>query len=390
MTVVTEPTHGDATDQRNVDSMRLAEAIAQSGDEYVVPADTDLLATADNEILDGPLNAFGIYNTSGLTVTIDTGEAAFAGHYLASDDRAETDPVTGSNVHTVDIPANSTDETIYLAVDRTRTDRIIIDIEENIVLSGRKAPRLAIWDVNSDGSSITATSNRRPLTTRVNYRNARYEGDNSVPVDRAENSQFFRGYQPGQFVRSDQNDILAGTYVFERGTDARGVPGESDGEYIRYAAGTSDFIQSHQGGHGRVAWAWNAYWDYDNPLSATDPGEDAAWRSIVANEPHALIGLNSNYPGAGDAPRPSITHAVAPANDNADEPIEWKTRTIDETNKQYVNGEAMQTIPILGGDPTNYDIPRESAAIYIEDKPDSTDLKVKMPSGGDYFIENLY
>ena len=390
MTIRCEPTHGDDTDTRNIDALRLAEAIAQAGDRFVAPADTDLLATADNELADGPLNAFGIESTSGLTVTIDTGEASFGGHYLASDDITATDVVTGNPVHEVDIPANSSDETIYLCVDRTRTDRIILDIDANIPLSDSKAPRVAIWDINTDDTTVTATSNRRPLTTRVNHLNARYEGDNSVAVDEAVNSQFLRNKQPNQFVSADESDVLMGTYVFERGTDARGVPGESDGEYIRYAAGTSDFVQSHQGGHGRVAWAWNAYWDYDNPLSASEPGENASWRSIVANEPHALIGLNSNYPGAGDAPRPSITHAVAPANDNADEPINWKTRTIDETNKKFVNGDAMQPIPILGGDPSNYNIPRESAAIYIEDKPDSTDLKVKMPSGGDYFIENLY
>lgn len=98
-------------------------------------------------------------------------------------------------------------------------------------------------------------------------------------------------------------------------TSLKQALGTGDGEAMRVGGTTSDLLLSIQGGHGRVVWSWNAYFD-----------ESArTWRSVVGGEGHALISLANSYPGFEDGGSDSITFATAPSNTNADDPITWKT-----------------------------------------------------------------
>jgi len=353
MTIRTEPSHGDATNSREADSTRIAAAIAKAGGEWIVPSDTDFLATADNELANGPLGGFGVANTNGRTLTIATGEATFSGHYLASDDTSATDSVTGNNVHDVTIPENRNDETVYLGVDRTRTDRIIVDIAENFVLSDAKAPRVALWDVNTDSSSITATSNRRVLTRSLNLKNQRYEGGGN-PVDEAQDANFLGGIQPGNFARTDETDRFLGNhYVFAPSDSTNKQPGIPEGERMHYASGTSDFLLSLQGGHGRVVWTWNAWYDGDT------------WRSMVSGEGHSLLGFSNGSPGP-DSGGGNVVRASAPSNSNADDPISWNWRAIGEDGQLVVNGEEMTPVPERSNSPSSSAVPPGHVGMYVE------------------------
>ena len=354
MTVRTEPTHGDPNQKRDIDSLRLAEAIANSAASYIVPTGTDLLVSADAELSGDPLQGFAEANRSGRTLTVDTGEATFGGHYVASDDTTVTDSVTGNNVHDATIPENRNNETVYLAVDRTRTDRIIIDIDENINLSSVHAPRVSLFDVSTDSSSITNVTNQRNTKPTLDLRNARYEGPESQPVDEANKAQFLRGLQPDQFVRSDEDDTLTGVYLFTPGGGSNGVPGEGSGEKLRVASGTSDFLHTQQGGNGRVALTWNAYYD----------GSNGVWRCIVANEEATMLGLSNRNPSGASGG--GVVRAVASPKSNADAELSWQTRTLDDNGDLYINGERMQTIPVRSTDPSDSNIPNDQAAIYFK------------------------
>jgi hypothetical protein len=83
--------------------------------------------------------------------------------------------------------------------------------------------------------------------------------------------------------------------------------------------GASDYRTYLQGGHGRVAHTWNAYYD----------SNASTWRSVVDNEPHTLVGIGNTTPGNvnGGGVTLAAADAVNTANfDNeqdAEDPIDW-------------------------------------------------------------------
>lgn len=80
----------------------------------------------------------------------------------------------------------------------------------------------------------------------------------------------------------------------------------------------SDFRVYVQGGHGRIAIAWNAYWQDDDEFGNDDqPG----WFSIVGGEPHTLLGIGNTSPGGSNGE--NIVLATAPDNFSAGDPIDW-------------------------------------------------------------------
>ena len=88
-----------------------------------------------------------------------------------------------------------------------------------------------------------------------------------------------------------QYSLLDGTRAFSQIVlgGATGVIGQGDGEELRWGGNDSDLVGHRQGGHGRIAVAWNAEW-----VSAS-----GAWAVVVANEPCSLLGFSNTTPGGG-------------------------------------------------------------------------------------------
>jgi hypothetical protein len=106
--------------------------------------------------------------------------------------------------------------------------------------------------------------------------------------------------------------------VLEIGGDARTNDGNGLALSIRGA--TSDFRIYEQGGHGRVAQTWNAYWD-----DSTD-----TWKSIVGGEPHSFVGIGNITPGGTSGGNIYLT--TSGSNTNAGDIISWNTGLIIETS----------------------------------------------------------
>jgi hypothetical protein len=131
----------------------------------------------------------------------------------------------------------------------------------------------------------------------------------------------------GPLANSDNEIGSNNDYVLALGGRPYGVD-DSDGTgddrlgsgLLQTAHGkASDYRIYLQGGHGRVAHAWNAY--YDSGAST--------WRSVVDNEPHSLVGIGNSKPGnvTGGGVTLATADAVNTANaDNeqdAEDPITW-------------------------------------------------------------------
>jgi hypothetical protein len=141
--------------------------------DWVVPADTDVQATRDPRLRNGPLNAFD-YNanaSSGFTVRINTGEAFVGGHYAASDDGTieETNPNTGATepVHEIELASETANQTVYLGVDHQRKDRLIIGLDS--AFTSASDPRIPIWRFDTDALGVAdgGVTDLRPLSRRL-------------------------------------------------------------------------------------------------------------------------------------------------------------------------------------------------------------------------------
>jgi len=152
MVVRIEPTNGSGIN-RAVSSRRLAAASRYAGSDWIVPATRDINATRDGALAAGPLGGFARIDgdNSNQTVQFDTGEAFVGGAYLASDD-------TSASEHTVGpLPDNAT-TTIYLGWDLDTADTLIIGPSGDFA---SEDPKVELWEVTTDGTSITADTDRR-------------------------------------------------------------------------------------------------------------------------------------------------------------------------------------------------------------------------------------
>jgi hypothetical protein len=94
-------------------------------------------------------------------------------------------------------------------------------------------------------------------------------------------------------------------------TDGTGDDRQGDGLLQTAHGSNSDYRTYLQGGHGRVAHVWNAYYDDTN----------STWRSIVDNEPHSLLGLGNNTPG--NTTGGGVTLATASSSASAEDSFNW-------------------------------------------------------------------
>lgn len=242
MTDRVEPTQGPG---RTLSSTRMQAALRYGGSEWVVPADMDVQAGRDPDLTGGPLGAFGHVSTSGLTVTIDTGESFVAGGYVARDTQT---PVT--------VPASTTS---YIAVgydytqrpDANGDDALILDVESNFPASSES---LRLWEVTANTSDVTGIANRRPLGEQINLRNKEYDSNLNGVVDEAESARTLSGgYSIDWLARRVHTSTIKNTTV-PHGERAITVEPREAGETIKVLrAGAHDHLgDQHYGLYARI------------------------------------------------------------------------------------------------------------------------------------------
>ena len=137
-----------------------------SGEGIVWPSSERLVEDSEGDLATGPLNAFDYAASSGLTVTIDTGEAIVRGAYCATDE-----------THDVTLPENST-TTVYVGWRDSQADELVVgtagDFHEH-------DPSLAIWTFETDGSSVISSTSERPMAD-AGYIDANSIKDSTVTI----------------------------------------------------------------------------------------------------------------------------------------------------------------------------------------------------------------
>lgn len=147
MTTLVEPSPNST-----VDAGALAAALQYAQGDFIAKADDPIYADQDNRLgsIPGSFN-YDSSSSSGLDVTITTGEAIIGGHWLATDD-----------TRTVTLDASTSNQTVYLGVDRSEPDTIIVGLDS--AFSSTDYPRMAIHEFDTDSTSVTSHTNLRTLT----------------------------------------------------------------------------------------------------------------------------------------------------------------------------------------------------------------------------------
>lgn len=211
----------------------------------------------------GPLNAFVKVSETGLDFEVDTGEAMIQGALVARDTRT-----------TVSLPAND-DGTIYLAWNPDVEHEIVIDYgtSGNVDL-----PRTALYDYETDGSSITSDTDVRELGEFISTVNSRYETptgdgiavDEAIEASTAGNAANLGGNSPSAFAQLAQDETVGGAWtyqnvvnihaglrlhnesvhlqMFETDTDSQWNHEVSSGNFNAYDADNDGHIQALSGG----------------------------------------------------------------------------------------------------------------------------------------------
>lgn len=152
-----------------VDSFKLSQTIknAATTPGYIKRgSDPTAIAEAEPNIDQTQLNSFEITtSSSSLDATIDPGEAFVEGSYVARD-----------TTTTVSIASNST-ETVYVGWDDGATNATIIGTADDFSI---RDPKIAIFDVTTDGSGVTSISDRREIGQNIDVESVKASG---VSVD---------------------------------------------------------------------------------------------------------------------------------------------------------------------------------------------------------------
>lgn len=119
-----------------------------SGEGIVWPSSSRLVEDSEGDLATGALGAYNHVSSSGLDVTIDTGEAIVRGAYCARDTQT-----------TYTLPESST-TTIYLGWKDSQADTVVIGEASDF---GSEDPSLAIWTFDTDSASVTGSTDERPL-----------------------------------------------------------------------------------------------------------------------------------------------------------------------------------------------------------------------------------
>lgn len=316
------------------ENARTFQSVSHS-DGWVVPNTETVLADVRSELSAGPYDAFDAsYSSSSYDVTIQTGEAAVQGVLLARD-----------TTTTVTLASNTYEQTVYVGWTALSKDTIVIGTASEF---NDDIPHIPIWEFDTDGSGVVNARDEREIDSFVDVENRRYEtSDGSgAKVDKAEVADSLSGATDSDFIRSDVNDRMAGVLGFEAASGLTGSLGNSDGEAWRAGGGTSDATFNLQGGHGRVFWAWNAYYDSGSSV----------WRSIAGGEPHAAVGMLSTDPGPGTN-NANIVFATAPANTDPGDSVSWSYASVENDGDLNMGGHDVKNFNVdpVSSRPSNPD-----------------------------------
>lgn len=286
---------------------------AAHSEGWVVPSTETLLADVRSELAAGPYSAFGeSHSGTSYDVTIDTGEAIVGGVALARD-----------TTTTVNLDSNTTNQVVYVGWAQASKDTVVIGLDTAFTDSN---PKIPLWEFDTDGSGTTASRDQRDIDSTIGVKNKRYEGG-GTKVDKAKTADEIAGVNISNLLRGDQNDRTSGVLGFEGQASISGSLGRGDGEVTRYAGGSSDAQLSLQGGHGRMVFAWNAYYD----------GSNSTWRSVVGGEPHAALALVNSDPGLGTGTA-NLAFATASSNSSSGDAISWNFTAMENDGDWDFNG----------------------------------------------------
>jgi hypothetical protein len=143
----------------------LAQVLAQFSEGWLKPGSEPPTAAAVRrpEIDESALSGFSLVSTSGFVVTIDAGEGFVAG-WCARD--VQTSVTVPANTTATVVLAWSLDAIFDPVSDPTRdlADKIEIGLDQNI---DSQYPRTELFDVETDGTGIISTTDRRRLGPTV-------------------------------------------------------------------------------------------------------------------------------------------------------------------------------------------------------------------------------
>lgn len=269
MTVIVEPSK-----QRGIANHHTVAAIARWGQaDWIVPSTEDVNASLAG-LTGAPLNAAAITNPSGLDVKIDTFEAFVGGAYLASDDASDAE-------HTHTLAGSSTTTTLYLGYDISAADTIIFGPSSEFAAADPKVP---IADVTDDGSSVTATLDRRPVglsAHRGTLIDSVYDTDDSTPLelDTGALSETYERYNI-VIVRESHSGSL--TYQ-----DLR-LNGSSGGNY------DYDWWDASQNTGGGSQTGQTEFSDIAGVNDGGEPG--ACYQVLCVKTPREIVANSKHYP----------------------------------------------------------------------------------------------
>jgi len=247
----------------------VAQAIQQHGavgDGWIVP-ETDSYATDDTatKTSSGTKGAFATVGDSGLDITFDTGEAFVGGSWLCTDTQT-----------TVTLADNTTGQTIELGWDADAGETVLIGERGTTVGDSfaSRDPSIPLYTLDTDAGAIVSKTDERTVGKTTQLGAASLDAESELA-----------------------------RFLMTAAGDARGSPGNATNEVWRAGSSTSDLLLTVNA-DGRMALAWNAYYD----------GSD--WRYIVDDEFafRLAFGVGINNDDAG---------IYVAGSGNADDPVSW-------------------------------------------------------------------
>ncbi len=161
---------------------------------WVAP-DTLTLIAGEGDLAAGPYGAFDHVGTSGLDVTIDTGEAMVSGSIIARDDQT-----------TITLPESTAGITVQAGYHPDSIDSVQVDVSGNFA-SGTKT--IDLWEFDTNSTDVTATTNLRTLGPVISVENSRYETDDGSGTT-VDNTDALGGVGAANYARTDINESFDG------------------------------------------------------------------------------------------------------------------------------------------------------------------------------------
>lgn len=200
------------SDAHNAEAIEAVVAFHKGGLEgptsgWVVPTTDTLVVHLISGMAAGPYEAFGFASSSGLDVTIDTGEAMIEGSPVARDTQT-----------TVTLSDNLDNQTVYAGYQPQTNDELTIGLDADFTANHSRIP---IWDFDTSGGEVTGNNSRRILVEHINVQNRRYETSDGTgtAVDAAEDSNNLGGQPAGNYARTDQSETFAGPLTVSENQD---------------------------------------------------------------------------------------------------------------------------------------------------------------------------